>query len=349
MKKKVYFSYEFRLGIKIFFSILFGILFIWFLALSFSITKDEVINYSEKSDIDYKVYLKNNDTYDDEYLGKGNIFVSNLIKNILIDFNYNFNVDKNSNIDYLYSIKADLVIYDSKTDKNLFNKEYVLLEDVNGVINDSKELLINKEVSIDYDYYNDLVKGFKSKYGVDGESYLKVYMSITEDSSENNSYYFYNKNDMYVMIPLSEKVIDINIRTNDRDEKSRIINEGEIVNRPVYMVLSLVFFSLSAIFIDMLFKQLGLLMYKRNAYDKLVNKILRRYDKIIVDTTTPPDKSLRLVRVNSFDELKDAHDTILEPIMFYEISKHNKCEFYITHGNQLFLYKVKQSDLEDNK
>ena len=35
-----------------------------------------------------------------------------------------------------------------------------------------------------------------------------------------------------------------------------------------------------------------------------------------------------------------------EPIMFYEISEHKKCEFYITHGNELYLYKVNLLYLE---
>jgi hypothetical protein len=342
-------SFEWKIGIYVFLSVLFGILFIWFLVLSFSVTKDEVINYSEKSDIDYKVYLKNNDTYDDEYLEKDNLYIANIIKNIVIDFDYNFLVDKESDIDYTYAIKADLVVYDSKKDKNLLSKEYVLLDETKEKIVNSKDIIVNKEVVIDYDYYNDIVKSFKAKYSIEGDSYLKVYLDVLEDASDSNSYYFYNKNNMSVTIPLSEKVVDIEIKTNDIDKKSRIISDADVqVGKPIYMILCLVFFSLMVFFINLLCKKLGLAIYKQNKYDKLVKKIIRNNDSIIIDTPTPPNKSLKIIRVDNFDELKDAHDMVQEPIMFYEISKHNKCEFYITHGNNLYLYKVRLLDLEGN-
>ena len=52
---------------------------------SFDLSKDDYINYTEKSNIDYKVYLKENDFYEDEYLPKDMIYVASLIDNIKID------------------------------------------------------------------------------------------------------------------------------------------------------------------------------------------------------------------------------------------------------------------------
>ena len=48
-------------------------------------------------------------------------------------------------------------------------------------------------------------------------------------------------------------------------------------------------------------------------------------------------------------ELIDARDNLRLPIMYYSISKHNKCWFYILHGRKMYLYIVKAVDLEEEE
>ena len=75
---------------------IFIVLFSVFLYEAFDYNTEHTIKYSEGSKIDYKVYLKDNDFYDKEYLNKNMMYVANLIKNIEIDFNYNFSIDEKS-------------------------------------------------------------------------------------------------------------------------------------------------------------------------------------------------------------------------------------------------------------
>ena len=68
--------------------IIFVILFSFFVNKAFIYNSEKRIKYYENGNIDYKVNLLENDFYDKPYLDKNMMYVSNLIKNINIDFKY---------------------------------------------------------------------------------------------------------------------------------------------------------------------------------------------------------------------------------------------------------------------
>ena len=49
----------------------------------------------------------------------------------------------------------------------------------------------------------------------------------------------------------------------------------------------------------------------------------------------------------TFEELLDVRDNIKQPIMFYEVTKHIKCHFYITNEDKIYLTTIKKVDLEE--
>ena len=51
---------------------------------------EKIIKYTDKGDLDYKVYLNENDFYETEYLGKDMLYVASLIDKVVIDFDYTF-------------------------------------------------------------------------------------------------------------------------------------------------------------------------------------------------------------------------------------------------------------------
>ena len=83
--------------------------------------KQDVINYKESGNLDYKVYLKKNDFYESNYLDKDMVYVSSLIDNVNATFNYKFDVDKLSNINYDYEVVGEIIIYDSSKENVFFS------------------------------------------------------------------------------------------------------------------------------------------------------------------------------------------------------------------------------------
>ena len=63
------------------------------------------IEYTEKGNVDYKVFLKDNAFYEDEYVGPGQSYVSSLIENVTANFVYDLVLDaENVGFDYSYKI-----------------------------------------------------------------------------------------------------------------------------------------------------------------------------------------------------------------------------------------------------
>ena len=158
-------------------------------------------------------------------------------------------------------------------------------------------------------------------------------------------------NNMIINIPLSEKSVDISLDYKDIKNESRVFDSSKVVmNNILYPIVAVLFIISSFIFLVKVIRLLKYTMKKKNIYDSYIGKILREYDRLIVETTTAPildtiDKN-NIIEIEKFTELLDVRDNLKEPIMYYVIAKHQKCMFYINTGDKLYLTTIKKVDLE---
>ena len=113
--------------------------YIFFIALIFIITtmliiqttkhkETKAVVYRENSEVNYKVYLKNNDFFDKSYLEKDNQYIASLIKHIEANFKYDLEAyEQEENIDYKYTYK--IVAETNVEDKKNHNSLYKFSED----------------------------------------------------------------------------------------------------------------------------------------------------------------------------------------------------------------------------
>ena len=101
--------------------------------------KTYYVSYHEDSNIDYKVYLKENDFFDNNYLGPNNQYISTLIDYITANFNYQLNVERDD-IDYKYKyrIEANVEVIELN-DNNLLVGDYDTKKAYEVTINFLKE------------------------------------------------------------------------------------------------------------------------------------------------------------------------------------------------------------------
>ena len=351
LKRKIYLSFNMRLFINILLVIILLGGLITSMFLSFSITKSEKIIYENKSNIDYKVYLNDNEFYDQEYLGKGMAYVASLIDKINIDYNFIFNTNKESDINLKYKVMAKLVISSQNNSKIFYENEYVISKEEIKELKNEKEYLINKSVVIDYDYYNGLANKFKSKYAVNTDSYLEVYLLVNEKNKDDNSYELNSEQKASLVIPLSQQEINIGLEEKNINEDKQVVFPPEIVITDArFIILDVILFILAVVFLARFMKKLTLISSKKSDYDKYVDKLLRGYDRLIVNVKTSPNfENYNVIKVESFDELLDVRDNVKEPIKYYVIIEHQKCEFFITNNDDLYLYVVKAIDIDNKK
>ncbi|MBQ8472019.1 MAG: hypothetical protein IJ501_00795 [Bacilli bacterium] len=347
---RIYFSYNARLIICI-------IIFLALVLIGFNLFSKTInyvdledINYYEKSNLDYKVYLKENDFYENDYLDKDMLYVASIIDHIDLDFNYNFQIDKNIDLESTYKIIGKLVITDPSGKNTFFQKQYNLLNDKKININNKNFYEISEKLDIDYNYYNSLANRFKSSYGLDVKSNLIVYLKINNKNTNVEEVFSLNDNrEMAIVIPLTERSITIQLNYNEINESNKVIKKSEYVlnNNIILLIQAILVLILSALMLFIIIKLLLVFNRKRSIYDKIVKKILNEYDRLVVETEFFPDlEKLTVIKINKFQELLDVRDNLKLPIMYYNVTSHHKCYFYIKDDNDLYLHTIKSIDLE---
>lgn len=352
VKKGFYIGYSTRIVIYSIMFLIFSVFSFYLFNKSLVVQEAERITYSEKSNIDYKVKVKKNSFYDTEYLDKNMSYVANLIDSIDIDYNYIFNSNTKLTGDFDYTVVATLEILNSDNKEVFFKKNYALSKNIIKSLKDDNELIINKNVVIDYDKYNDIAKKFITQYGVTTDSNLKVSLivdrNINDDVVKNNELDASSR--LLVTIPLSEKALSIKLDSNDIDNNNTILSSTAFkIENTYFIAVSVLGLIIALIFLAKIVGLLNVLSVKDVKYDKYIKKLFREYDRLIVRSMDMPDlNDYDVTHVKSFNELLDVRDNLSKPICFYEVTPHAKCHFYVKADGELFIFTVKNVDLEND-
>lgn len=353
-KNNKYLGYNERLLINVIGIVLFFIIGIILVISSISIKTENTVLYNQSSNVDYKVYLKPNDYYKEPYLDKNMQYIANLINDIDVNFSYNFSVNQSINYTYSYYVKADVAVTDSQDKtKVIYSKSDKLTEPVIYTKESSNGFNINQNIKVDYGKYNDLVKSFKSSYAISADSNLTLSLCVQIQDEKGNLIRSYESSDaMKLKIPLTEQMIDITMdsKSVNNDNNARVYKDFSISNK-VTFILSFVSFIISIAFVVKLLLFMRKTSAKKNLYDVTLSKILREYDRVIVNSKKIVDlnNEKEIIDVNSFTELLDVRDNLEKPIIFSEVHKGQKSVFIVKTSNETYRYVLKLADLEKEK
>ena len=336
-------------------SILFWFLFVLLgtnlIIKSLKVNGSEKLYFVEKGDVNYLVCLKDNNFFEDQCLNSNMSYVASLINNISLNFNYQFNGnidDLINNVDY--QVNAKLIIENIDTKAKYYEKEFELVSKTDDIVSNNGSLYdLNKNINIDYEYFNNIANSFKSQYGVNSQSYLEVYLNINKYSS----YQDIPKSSLIsVKIPLSQKAIEIKFNTqniNNSIDKS-ITSKSLIINGYFKFIAGVLLLLFSFVFLVVIVMIINNYRKKVSKYNKFINKILREYDRLIVETSTIPNyEDYNVLIINSFNELVDVRDNLRSPIMYCDVLSEKESLFYIINGNNLYLYTVNEININNGE
>lgn len=346
LKFRIHYSYSMRLVLTIVTFLLFIIPCLYFATKTIEREKTEPINYSDVNNVKYKVYLKENDFYKEKYLEMNRAYVASLIDYIDIDFDYLFNIEKLTKMNFDYQIVAELIIENPKGTR-FVDEKYTIKELTNKELNNGGTLNILENVKIDYSYYNRLANIFKIETGVDINGYLNVYLDINKKTDESLNYKIDENIKSNIKIPLSERALEINFDSNNDKTYKQVTPVGKIKFNLEYLIVEIMLFIISAIFLVRIVYYIMLVSKSKTPYDKYVSKLLKDYDRLVVETKTNIELSkYNVIKINSFTELLDVRDNLKLPIIYYNIVKHEKGIFYIKNNLDVYSYVVKGIDLK---
>lgn len=316
-----------------------------------SIGSKNSIAYNEKGNIDYRVYLKDNDYYSQPYLDEGMQYIASLINTIGVDFNYEIHSTEVIDYNYKYKITADLVITDRNDEsKVLYERPETLVAEKETNVKDNN-FIINEDIDIDYGKYNEYVNSFKSDYALNVESNLILTLDvITTGTSKMVDNKFSTNNDLTIKIPLSEQTVDIAMETDELNNQGTLNGEsGLTISNPILFASGVVFAIATLVLIIIAIYLFINNREDKDIYEKEIKKLLKNYDRLIVTSKRPNinEKDFaNVIRVASIEELVDAHDTTKQPIIYYEVIRGEKSYFVIISKDTLYKLTITRAWLQ---
>ncbi len=336
------------------FVLIFLLMVVGYLLYNYSrnINKEIAVNYNEKSNIDYKVYLKENSFFETPYLEKNRTYIASLIDYILIDFDYAFDVDASIKGNYSYYIKGTISANKSNSKDNYWSKDYILSEKTTKYYSNTKKVNINSEAKVNYQLYNNLLNDFKSQYGVTMDGVLTVSL-IIENDIENDliDREIEKTSSVELNIPLTTLTVEVPIKTSELNNHGSLLNKTVQENVLFYTVIKYLGYSCFVISFLVFIKLIHIIIFKskfEDKYDKTLSKILKTYDNIIVNAKNLPDMDgLKIVSVMSFNELIDAQGEVRQPINY--ISLRSGAVFILINDGMGWKFELKKDDFKKRK
>lgn len=294
--------------------------------------------YKVAGEIDYKVYLKDNDYYSEKFLDSGMQYIANLISVVRADFDYTLEADESVDANYGYEIVAEAKATD-RTDKSkvLYERTDTLkTSEIRPV--EGGEIKLNDSVDIDYRKYSDYMRTFRNDFGIAANCFLDLKMIVKVDGA-------IKKEDTLAMnIPLSDQTVDIAIDTQAINREEKVGNEVKSVyvkNLPLLIVGSVI--TLASLIMAIIIIHLYKTRYDDNLYEKALHKILKEYDTYIVNATQTLYELENVMRVENFKELLDASQAENSPIVFLEVVPGEKAYFVVNGANTTYRYTLSRA------
>ena len=332
--------------------IFYAIIAFAFLFLHSYTNKDVYIKYNETSDIDYKVYLKDNEFFDEKYLGPNRSYIASLIDYVDTAFYYKISLqDENADFKYSYLIESEVNVKEKNGTTSLYNYKEVLLNEIVKYSENKSDAYINEKVRINYNKYNDLIKNFLNTYDLDNTTStltIRMYVNILgscEDLDNKN-----NESVMSIEIPLTTKTMNIEM-SNDLIETEDNIMACSSSNFKtiVFLLLGILMSVLTVIIISLLIRYIVVTRTAEDIYQKELKKILNNYHSYIQKINNQFNLSMyQKLKVDTFTDMLEIRDTLQQPILMVENNNKDGVYFIIPSNTKiLYTYCLKVSDIKN--
>lgn len=316
-------------------------------------SKESLIKYNEVGNVEYKILLKDYDYikkhYESGYMESGMQYVANFIKTVNVKFNYEIHATDELNFSNDYKVVSELQITErNDPSKVLYSKKDDLVP-VKKINKKDDSFVINEEVDIDYEKYNNIVNEYKKDgQGLIVSSNLKLTLE-TNTNGKTDSAKLVKGNKLQIVIPLSE--VTLNLDTDEINNTASLeATRGFINIKNMLVFIVFIFSSVLTVASLILDYNIYSKYIDKNPYKIKINSILRNYDRLIVTGNINIDESKysNIIYPKSFKEMVDAAQNLEVPIMHYEVIKDEKSIFIVVKGDTLFKYRVTKAYL-DNK
>ena len=306
-------------------------------------------SYSGEKSSSYEVLLKPNDFYESQSLPSSLYYASKSIDNFVINFKYDFNGSKETNLSYSYNVTAELIGYandKSGQSRKVWSKTFDIAENKDIQQNYIKDFSISQDANINYETYNNLARLYEDKYGITIDAILKVRLNVSLN------FYDLEKKEAKDYIELDIQINSTITNVEEKYESKSIDNigiQGKTFNTKeiLYSIIGVIFILASIAITIIAIKKSKSEESLEDMYEKNINKILKYYRDLIVTVDNKPDLSnLESLKVMILDDLIDVAEQNKAIIIRYEELKEDKSYLYVIIGKYAYIYEVTADELK---
>lgn len=304
--------------------------------------EEEYYAYSSSQEISYKVNLKENEFIPKEYLGMNLSYITEVVDNIAVDFEFTFDGIDNTAIVYDYTIIGVLTgRYEDREDGNklvpVWIEEYELVALSTDSSNDFE---ISKSVGIDLEKINKRVIAFEKsmKLVVDAEYKVVMVVNIT---GEKDGQKIKEKHQADINFPLYKEVFKINKMDFPEEQKILTVGIEKAEINQIELIVSVLAFALAILGLIKLIS-LTFIKKRKTKYDMMLNQILKDYsNRIVMVKSIPECLETKNIEVTSFGELIDLVNEMSLPILCIE-NFERQTHFCVIKGEVTYHYILKK-------
>ena len=313
---------------------------------AYQLNKTYYIGYRESGSIDYNVFLKDNEFFEEDHLGKDQSYVASLIDRIIADYSYEIDMDTDDvNYKYSYTIKSRLEIIDDTSKGAIFNPEQELVSVQNKSQSSSSRLRINEIVVLNYDEYNELASKFLATYDLTHTT-SNIVVTLEVDVLSDCNAFSGSSVDTYkseLRIPLTTKTVNIEMTSAVPDEEAKMIACQRGAGFEAFKTTAIVLGVAEILWILFMAAFIHLTRTEDITYTSRVKKIVSQYKSYIQKINNMFDThGYQRILVDTFDEMLEIRDTIQAPILMFENEDKTCAKFIIpTDSKLLYLYEIK--------
>ena len=315
----------------------------------FKLSKNEYNTYTENARVNYKVSLKENEFYRDQYVDGKSTIIASLIKDIDVNFDYKMNLANEQDYTYEYKIVAKTNVKESSKSNSIYETTDELANSIQQESN-SKDLEIVDSVTINYDDYNEKINKFINLYRLDNVTstlQLEMYVYVVNkyDGKQINE----ESKIMTVDIPLTTKTINISIDSNVVQGEGKILSKKSEYQNPEYFLWAGIALAIIGIIIFIML--IKYIIEKRSAetmYAQELKQILFNYKSYIQRSNTPIDtKEYKVISINTFEEILGLRDTMQAPILMYTEEEEKRTKFMILSDKIMYIYVLGAKEITE--
>lgn len=316
------------------------------ISLTISLKDEETVTsttYQNTGQLTPSICLKNNDFIEATCSEENKSYVNSLINNINVTLNASLLASNIlSTTTYQYNIEAEVIANEKGDTSKIVYDNTEAIDSGSFSNKDKTGFSLTKTVNIDFQKYNQIITDFKRNYVLALDSKLLVKATITSDSiikETNNS--INSDKTIYIIIPLSEQTVNLtldNATYNEQDTKVETIQNDNFFQRKNIITI---LYIIDSIFIAFALIYIIKLIPKKDQYKAKLDKITKEYDRAIAITKNIPSfKGLKIIHIDSFEELLDVKDNLDKPILLHENKTISSATFFIITSHEAYIYTL---------